>query len=548
MDKIEEAQQVLHDLGLPEQQQNKVCALTLLALAGLKPGDAWHSADGDALTLSRDIIDFVNHHYGQEFKENTRESFRKQALNPFVQHRLVNLNPDDPGRPKTSPNTHYALTQLVVETIRKFDTSEWEDAITYFRFHQFEENQPSRLLLRKVTIKNFKSILNESLELGRFNVFIGANGCGKTNILEALAAVGAVKDNNMTFEGLYNRGVRMARPDLLLSSFWDTPTPASMEVNLVFDDGFQSEESRSAIYPENVNDIYTRWLDRHIPDYIREEELPDTLQRFITDIYREQNAVRPGQISADELMMYLNERIAKEKISIDFAYRSLIADYAIFDVNTRSIRGITASDSRKTPLGLNGEGLDVLISTFNSYERETISKCQIFFDWLKGIVTDKGGEEKMKGLKAGRSNSILYFTDKYMQAKNNMLSAENSNEGILHALFYLALFVSNKTPDLFAIDNIETALNPKLCEVLIKELVQLSATRGKQVLITTHNPAILDGLNLRDDEQRLFTVFRNIDGHTKTKRVQFKPDYSDKTAKLSEMWTRGVLGAVPKNF
>ena len=84
--------------------------------------------------------------------------------------------------------------------------------------------------------------------------------------------------------------------------------------------------------------------------------------------------------------------------------------------------------------------------------------------------------------------------------------------------------------------------------MLIAELVNLSKDRGKQVLITTHNPAVLDGLNLLDDEQRLFEVYRNDDGHTKTRRIKFRDDLSDKPDKLSEMWTNGLLGAIPRNF
>ena len=37
-------------------------------------------------------------------------------------------------------------------------------------------------MISRVGIKNFKSVVDAELPLGRFNVFIGANGCGKTNI------------------------------------------------------------------------------------------------------------------------------------------------------------------------------------------------------------------------------------------------------------------------------------------------------------------------------------------------------------------------------
>jgi len=43
--------------------------------------------------------------------------------------------------------------------------------------------------LEKLTIKNFKSIREQTLELGRLNVFIGGNGAGK--VLIDNAAFGA---------------------------------------------------------------------------------------------------------------------------------------------------------------------------------------------------------------------------------------------------------------------------------------------------------------------------------------------------------------------
>ena len=42
-------------------------------------------------------------------------------------------------------------------------------------------------MVKSVRIENFKSIHELDLELGRLNIFIGENGCGKSNILEGIA-------------------------------------------------------------------------------------------------------------------------------------------------------------------------------------------------------------------------------------------------------------------------------------------------------------------------------------------------------------------------
>ncbi|MDJ1472720.1 AAA family ATPase [Cytophagaceae bacterium DM2B3-1] len=539
--KIEEAQEILKEFGLPEKQQNKISALTLLALCGISPDESWQNATSKSLTLSKDIIEFVNNNYGTNYKANTRESFRKIALNPFVDNSLVILNPDDPNLKKTSAKTHYAISYLALNTIKKYKTDEWNVAVENFIKYKNQVKQDSKpsILLKTVQIKSYKSIVDDKIELGRFNVFIGTNGCGKTNILEALATVGAERGSDLTFDGLYSRGVRIARPDLILSSFLDNNSrKSSLDISLIFENDGEEERYKCALSPVSLDDIYTKWIN-----LVEEETYPEILLEHFREITR----MNPG-ITGEELLNRANILLAQEGFKRKHSFDEMLSEYAIFDLNTKSLRGVSPAESRKTPLGINGEGLDLLIASFNSSEWTQLRECCDLFDWLGEIIADKDDKLKVSGLKPGRSISTLYFRDSYMQKNNNTFSAENSNEGILHVLFYLALFISNKTPKLFAIDNIETALNPRLCQVLISKLVELSKVREKQTLITTHNPAILDGLNLLDDEQRLFEVYRDSVGRTKTRRLKFKSDLSDKKFKLSEMWLKGLLGAIPKNF
>jgi AAA15 family ATPase/GTPase len=538
--KIKEAQEILRDLELPQAQQNQISALTLLALCNIGPKDSWQNAKRRGMILTTDIMEFVSENYHIDYKSGTRESFRKEAINPFVMYGLIDKNPDIPDLPNNSPKTHYAISYLALNTIKKYGTSEWRLALDNFiKYKKLEIKKESpSILIRTIHIDSYKSIVNDKIDLGRFNVFIGVNGCGKTNILEALATVGAERGNDLTFDGLYSRGVRIARPDLILSSFLDSSQKSSIDINLSFERDNEPEEYKCSLSPANLNDIYTKWIN------LSEEEFyPEVLLNYFGSITKDN-----PRISGDELLTMANSMISRKGLKKDYDFDKLLSDYSIFDLNTKTLRGISQSESKKTPLGLNGEGLDLLISSFNVSEREQLSKCLTFFDWLDEIIADKEDKYKMTGLKPGRSISTLYFKDKYMRKNNNTFSAENSNEGVLHVLFYLSLFISSKTPNLFAIDNIETSLNPRLCQVLISELVKLSKENEKQVLITTHNPAILDGLNLFDDDQRLFEVYRDSEGKTRTRRIQFKKDLSDKRFKLSEMWLKGLLGAVPKNF
>ena len=131
--KILESRNILQSIGLPEQQQNRLCALVLLALCGIKPNDKWENATQRSMTLSNQIMEFVNKEYNVDYKANTRESFRKNALNPFVDFKLVDLNPDNPTLSRTSSKTHYAITSIALNTIRKFETQDWGTAIENYK-------------------------------------------------------------------------------------------------------------------------------------------------------------------------------------------------------------------------------------------------------------------------------------------------------------------------------------------------------------------------------------------------------------------------------
>ena len=57
------------------------------------------------------------------------------------------------------------------------------------------------------------------LELGRINVFVGANGSGKSNLLEAVGVLGTAAFGLVDDETLLRRGVRPGVPQLYRTAF-----------------------------------------------------------------------------------------------------------------------------------------------------------------------------------------------------------------------------------------------------------------------------------------------------------------------------------------
>ena len=125
--KIEEAREFLQIIGMPKTQQADICCYVILAMAGIEPDMPWSEATNEWVRI-HDIIQFVNTFYGMSYAENSRETFRKQALHRFRTAALV----EDNGKATNSPNYRYRLTEETVKILRTMGTTVWEKSIKQF--------------------------------------------------------------------------------------------------------------------------------------------------------------------------------------------------------------------------------------------------------------------------------------------------------------------------------------------------------------------------------------------------------------------------------
>lgn len=132
MPKIDDAQVMLKTLGLPTGQQNEISALTLLALVGVGPNDAWAAARRWRLGVSNGIMVFIAERYGKQYKPNTRETIRRQVLHQFMQAHMADYNPFEPDLATNSPRAHYAVTEAALAAIRTFGSAGWDGAAAQF--------------------------------------------------------------------------------------------------------------------------------------------------------------------------------------------------------------------------------------------------------------------------------------------------------------------------------------------------------------------------------------------------------------------------------
>ena len=128
--KIEETREFLQTIGMPKAQQADICCYVILAMAGVKPDMSWSEATNEWIRI-HDIIQFVNTFYDMSYAENSRETFRKQALHRFRTAALI----EDNGKATNSPNYRYRLTEETVQILRTMGTPKWKESIKRFLFY-----------------------------------------------------------------------------------------------------------------------------------------------------------------------------------------------------------------------------------------------------------------------------------------------------------------------------------------------------------------------------------------------------------------------------
>lgn len=383
-------------------------------------------------------------------------------------------------------------------------------------------------MINSIKIQNFKSVVDLDIPLGRFNVLIGENGCGKSNILEAITFASAASVDQLDVHDLEKRGMRVPAPQFMTPAF-DCNDCRDIKVKFELDNG--SSDQFIMFFNEDLD--AGKWIERRRSKareaikILKDKDLKDAINELAQNRFKKEESDLSVELIDDVFQISL------------IKHNKEITGFRIYAPNEYSLRKFDNPDN--TTIGVDGTGLFSYLKKIASLDKgkellNDLRNCMNILDWFDDI--------KIKSDSLSGDNSVMLY-DQYIDETLQYFDQRSVNEAFLYLLFYYTLFISENTPSFFAIDNIESALNPKLCREFTKKLISLAQKHNKQVIVTTHNPFVLDALNLNQDEQRLFVVRRDIDGHTKINRIKAPEDSS---ISLSEAWMKGYIGGLPNNF
>lgn len=390
--------------------------------------------------------------------------------------------------------------------------------------------------IKKVSFDNFKSLYNTEFEPGKVNVFIGANGAGKSTILEAIGLLSAAMTDRVNDISLQRKGVRLSAPAMYKSRFKSIDrTKPTVSLSIEW------EDETSQIFKYDVHLTTPKDKDSDYWKYHSEA--------FFVNGEKKWGRSNASQNQSNNYIGFFlldnNSELEQGRCIV-----KSFENYGIFQPNTLTLRGTVADPNQMTPIGLNGGRLAEALTDIICEKDDDLYIGSLYMDDVLELI-DWASDISINAPTKTRVNSSVPMTRQVIEFEDVFLketakfTGYDASEGALYVLFMLCLAMHPKAPSMFAVDSFDHALNPRLAKKLIQIFCSQIIENDKQVFLTTHNPLVLDGLDISNDNIRLFTVDRDKNGYAQIKRIKVSQELIDEGQSLSRLWINGRLGGVP---
>lgn len=348
-------------------------------------------------------------------------------------------------------------------------------------------------MIKELTIGNFRSIREATLELGKFTVLNGANNSGKSSVLYALQVLKNVVTNpNRSVDELLNLGF-LNLGGLENASYLHKIKELNISVSAIVG---KMEANYGIGLREKHNRLYIKGIEPYEFNETIMVSFPYALNKTIQIKEKNElfsamwNGVQPtvieSQYSAKPLSMQNKQYI--DKIDNQFA-APISALYATDIIPTH--RGFTKPIFNQIPL--NGTiQTEEEVATHLAIDKALQAKVSHYFEKITG-----------KRFSVSMSPGVGFF---YLQVRepDTPFTTELVNQGMgtNQILFLLAKILYDKNR-LICIDEPEIHLHPALIERFIQVLVEIAEKEDKQFIFSTHSEHLLMSLLAEVYEEKL---------------------------------------------
>ncbi|MBI5847041.1 MAG: AAA family ATPase [Nitrospirae bacterium] len=360
--------------------------------------------------------------------------------------------------------------------------------------------------LEKITIKNFKSIREQTLALNGLNVFIGSNGAGKSNLIEVFRFLRELVTQNLAGYTAIKGGA-----DNLL--YFGRKTSPEMELFLEFGEGDTSNAYRVKLRGTDQDSLIV-WEETAY--YHEKKRYPKPYDKHIGSAEKESQLRHANHISARQVLRDLESyRVYHFHDTSDTA-----AVKGTCDVEDNRFLRPQADNLAAFLYWLQEKKPDYLANI-----EDTVRQIAPFFDGFR-LAPSRLNEAKIQ-IEWKEKGSDAYF------------SASSLSDGTLRFICLVTLLFQPELPAVVLLDEPELGLHPAAV-TLLADLLSSAATRT-QVLVATQSVTLVNHFEPKQvwtvDRADNQSVFRHL---SDTDMSAWLDHYG-----LGEMWEKNILGARP---
>lgn len=406
-------------------------------------------------------------------------------------------------------------------------------------------------MLKNITLRNFKSYRSATLPLAPLTVLIGANASGKSNAVEAmrffswiaqgqkLSAIrysiqggdhlirGKVDDlsycNGETFSiGCEVSGIPYGNLELTFQF-------RGKELHLI--DEFLSTQDKSLYKLVQASKDQNTSI---IVDYDSFGEREDKQQITCTDqmaIFTQLTS--PATFSSD------HKRSQKEIPKITKQYEQLLSSMLFLDPVPAMMRGYSFPSENR----LLSDCSNLSSALYSLWSEESLNYEVNREEVLQFIQSlPEQDIHSIDFLKEPRGGVMLQLTETF-GGQNRTYDASLLSDGTLRVLAIAVAMLSAKEGSLVIIEEIDNGVHPGRAKYLLERIKQIAERRNLRVLLSTHNPAMLDALPDTAIPNVVFCYRNPADGASSLIRLEDVPDYPELIAQgsLGNLVTRGLV-------
>lgn len=325
-------------------------------------------------------------------------------------------------------------------------------------------------MLKKVYLRNYKSIGEVEVELGQFTALIGPNASGKSNFVDALRFVRDVMTQGLDMAIRNRRGIKAIRR-------WSPRKPRDIAFGLTFDISHSRTEYFFELGSEKGGEYHLK---------------AETCRIYCADGTEDGFDIRDGKvIRAPRIFQHGVEHPESPRTLLSPVWGAAIAPLAFGRIENMGFYHPVPSTIRNStqwpmavpyPLTEYGENLPFVLWRL---QKESPTSFQDISDTLKYCVPG------IKTLKALSSSSVLFEHGDGNESASQ-LELWQEPDGTLRILALLTALYQQPPLSMLVIEEPELTVHPEALAILVDLLISQSAYQ--QILITTHNPDLLSHL------------------------------------------------------